>query len=182
MATRNRMRQRTPAGRWTPRPSKPKSVVPGQAKLVQEPAQQRARAIVAGYDGTPASRAAVAEAARRAGRDGRVFVVYAYRQPPAFLGSPYFEHALTRAQEAGRRALAEFSTDCGDLPESEYIPELIAGAPADAIARVASARDAEAIVVGARRNRLIGALLGGIAGKLRRRVEVPVLTVPDPAP
>jgi nucleotide-binding universal stress UspA family protein len=44
------------------------------------------RRIVVGYDGSPASRAALALAAAHAGDDGRVYVVHAYSLPPAWIG------------------------------------------------------------------------------------------------
>ena len=40
-----------------------------------------ARCIVVGYDGSPASRAALARAAERAGEDGRIYIVHAYSVP-----------------------------------------------------------------------------------------------------
>ena len=43
--------------------------------------ETRGRRIVVGYDGSPASRAALARAADRAGEDGRIYIVHAYSVP-----------------------------------------------------------------------------------------------------
>lgn len=52
------------------------------------PSDSRSRRIVVGYDGSPASRAAIARAAERAGEDGRIYVVHAYRCPGTWSARP----------------------------------------------------------------------------------------------
>ena len=54
----------------------------------------RSPRIVVGYDGSPASRAAVARAAQRAGEDGQVYVVHAYALPMDWLGIPDYQRLL----------------------------------------------------------------------------------------
>ena len=135
--------------------------------------------VVAGYDGSSRGRAAVIAAGRRAGPSGRVFVVYAYRPPPAYLGSPYAQRRLTAARAAGRHALGGLLLDDEDLPRAQYVSELIAGNPASAIARVAAAQRADAIVVGASRPRRVGFGSRSVSAALRRSVDVPVIVMPD---
>lgn len=149
--------------------------------LVKPSGRSAEPAIVVGYDGTPLGRTAVAEAGRRAGRTGTVFVVYAYPMPPGFLGSPYFGRRLSAARGTGARALSQLLSGEGALPEAEYVAELIAGRPAAAITRVAAARKANEIVVGARRTRSITARFSSSTSrKLLRTAEVPVITVRPP--
>ena len=94
--------------------------------------------IVVGYDGSEASRAAVTMAARRAGRNGIVFVVHAYELPPDFLGSPNFERLLSDRKDHGQALLDAMPlTGNDELLETEYETELIGGPPAEAIANVA---------------------------------------------
>jgi nucleotide-binding universal stress UspA family protein len=54
----------------------------------------RARRIVVGYDGSPASRSALARAAERAGADGSAYIVHAYSLPNDWLGIPNYQQML----------------------------------------------------------------------------------------
>jgi nucleotide-binding universal stress UspA family protein len=135
-----------------------------------------ARAVVAGYDGSRVAQSAVVEAGLRAGPTGCVFVVYAYSSPPAFLGWPYYNRRLTRARAIGHQALAFLLMGGTWLPEAEYIPELIAGQPVDAIARVTAARHADAIVVGASSTRRLRAKRASVSHELEQTLRVPVIT------
>jgi nucleotide-binding universal stress UspA family protein len=155
------------------------SVRPASSPLIvlgQEPQRLAARALVAGYDGSPLAQAAVVEAGLQAGPAGCVFVVYAYNSPPRLLGWPYYNRRLTQARAIGHQALADLLMGGTWLPEAEYIPELIAGQPADAIARVAAARHAAAIVVGAPSAQRLGAKRASVSHELERTVRVPVIT------
>ena len=66
--------------------------------------ENRGRRIVVGYDGSPASRAALACAAERAGEDGRIYVVHAYSVPADYLGVPNYQNLL---DDAPARAIAD---------------------------------------------------------------------------
>jgi nucleotide-binding universal stress UspA family protein len=135
--------------------------------------------IVVGYDGSDASRAAVTVAARRAERQGKVFVVHAYELPPDFLGSPNFERLLTDRKAHGRALLDAMPlTGNDELLDTEYETELIGGPPAQAIADVARVRDADEIVVGARGLGRVRALLGSVSHELLHIADRPVLVVP----
>jgi nucleotide-binding universal stress UspA family protein len=133
---------------------------------------------VAGYDGTALGRKVVLEAGLRAWPTGCVFVVYAYRSPPGYVGSPYSERRVSAARAEGRRALEDLFADHG-LPDVEYIPELISGRPMEAIARVAAARGAVAIVVGARHTGRARTMLKAASRQRLLWPAVPVIVIPE---
>lgn len=138
--------------------------------------------VVVGYDGSESGRAAVALAARHAGRRGKVFVVHAYDAPPDFLGSPNFGHLLEERRAHGE-ALLEAMPLIGneELLDVRYETELIAGSPAAAITEVAATRNADEIVVGARGLGRIRSLLGSVSHEVIERAQVPVTVVPPAA-
>ncbi|MGA2925900.1 MAG: universal stress protein [Solirubrobacteraceae bacterium] len=145
-------------------------------------AARRRPVIVVGYDGSEPSRAALVEAARRAGASGRVFVVHAYDLPPDFLGSPNYEQLLAERRDHGRALLAAMPLPSDEaLLDTDYETELIGGPPAHAIADVARARDADEIVVGARGHGRIRALLGSVSHELLHIADRPVLVIPAAA-
>jgi nucleotide-binding universal stress UspA family protein len=149
---------------------------------VTKSSANRRPVIVVGYDGSEASRAAVAVAARRAGRRGQVFVVHAYELPPDFLGSPNFDRLPSERKDHGRALLEALPlTGDDDLLDTEYETELIGGPPARAIADVARIRDADEIVVGARGLGRIRALLGSVSHELLQIADRPVLVIPSGA-
>ncbi len=135
--------------------------------------------IVVGYDGSVVSRVALGVAARRAGSDGLVYVVHAYELPPDFLGSPNFDHLLSERKHRGRAMLDAAAAEATAGPE--YVMELIGGPPAQAIADVAGARDADQIVVGARGLGRVRALLGSVSHELLHIADRPVLVIPAAA-
>ncbi|MGO9496254.1 MAG: universal stress protein [Solirubrobacteraceae bacterium] len=145
----------------------------------RDPAQRLGRTVVVGYNGSRAAWAAVLEAARRAGEHGQVFVVYAHPRPPKYLGVPYFGRRLTDTQGQGRTVLNELLGDrLGELPVTHYVPELIGGAPADAINDVACVRDADEIVIGSSGARRLSVPLLGVSHRLLRIADRPVVVVP----
>lgn len=135
--------------------------------------------IVAGYDGSEASRAAVSLAARRTGRGGLLYVVHAYDLPPDFLGWPNFDRLLSDRMDHGRALLDALPLVGNDeLLDTEYETELIGGPPAQAIADVARARNADEIVIGARGLGRVRGLLGSVSQELLQIADRPVLVVP----
>jgi nucleotide-binding universal stress UspA family protein len=156
------------------------SVLPASLPAIvlgQEPSRVATHVLVAGYDGSDNGQAAVVEAGLQAGESGCVFVVYAYAGPPRLLGSPYYDRRLSRARAIGREALSELLLGETSLPNAEYIPELIEGRPPEVIARVASARHADAIVVGPSQARGLRRNRASVSHKLERTVRVPVITI-----
>jgi len=140
------------------------------------------KAIVAGYDGSEASCAAVALAARRAGQDGTVVVVHAFELPPDFLGWPNYEQLLHERQDHGRALLTAVTDELGDeLRDTQYETELIGGPPAQAITDVARVRHADEIVIGARGLGRVRALLGSVSHELLQIADRPVTVVPSAA-
>jgi nucleotide-binding universal stress UspA family protein len=146
--------------------------------LGREPSRPVSRAIVAGYDGTALGREVVVEAGLRAWPTGCVFVVYAYRSPPGYVGSPYSERRVSAARAEGSRVLEDLFAD-HRLPDVEYIPEWISGRPMEAIARVAAARGAAAIVVGARHTGRARTMLNAISRQRLLAPAVPVIVIPE---
>ncbi|MGZ4179836.1 MAG: universal stress protein [Solirubrobacteraceae bacterium] len=138
-------------------------------------------AIVVGYDGSDASRAALLFAARQAGSRGRVFVVHAFELPPDLLGSPNYEAILSHRRDRGEALLKELPLDEEPLVGPAYELELIGGPAAEVIERVARVRDADEIVVGARGLGRMRALLGSISHELLHIADRPVVVIPTAA-
>ena len=141
----------------------------------------RSPCVVAGFDGSAASRAAVRLAAARAA-DGKLFIVHAYEAPPDFWGTEHYEELLERALQRGRGILAGLAddTDLG-LADVDYEAELIAGRPAEVVARVAETRHADEIVVGTRGFGRVRAVLGSVAHELLHEAPCPVTVIPTRA-
>ena len=144
--------------------------------LSQESPPAASRAIVAGYDGTALGREAVVQAGLQAGPTGCVFVVYAYRPPRWYFGR---FRRLRAARAAGRRALEDLLSGRNWLPDTEYVTELIPGRVADAISRVAAARKADSVVVGARQAGRFRAAPRSVSLERLLVAGIPVVIVPD---
>jgi nucleotide-binding universal stress UspA family protein len=147
--------------------------------MTMVPSISGGRRVVVGYDGSPASGAALERAVDAAGDDGVVFVVYAYQRPRGWFGAA---HDQARLDSVLAGAAAKLHALCGQtggpLDRVAWEPEIIAGDPAQAIAAVAAARHAHEIVVGSRRFGLTRALLGSVAQDLIRIADVPVTVIP----
>jgi nucleotide-binding universal stress UspA family protein len=142
---------------------------------------QSSATLVVGYDGSDAARAALLYAARQVGPGGRVFVVHAYELPPDFLGSPNYQTLLSERRARGEAVLADLPLKEGPLAGPAYELELIGGPAAHAIDRVARARDADEIVVGARGLGRVRALLGSVSHELLHIADRPVVVIPAAA-
>jgi nucleotide-binding universal stress UspA family protein len=142
------------------------------------PSEVRKPTIVVGYDGSDTSRAALAFAGRQAGPDGQVFIVHAYELPPEFLGSPYYQQMLSE-RRANAEALLRALPISGDEERSPHFEiELIGGSPAESIATVARARNADEIVIGARGVGRMHSLLGSVSHELLHIADRPVVVIP----
>lgn len=138
--------------------------------------------IVVGYDGSPASRAAVDWAAGRAGHKGRVVVVHAFKPPPESFGSAGYQARLDASLGRGRELLTELNLQEGNaLMDVDHDVELIAGRPAETIARVAETRGADEIVVGSRGFGRVRGTLGSVSHELIRIVDRPLTVIPERA-
>jgi nucleotide-binding universal stress UspA family protein len=138
--------------------------------------------VIVGYDGSDASRAALELAGRHAGAGGFVVVVHAYDLPADFLGAPNFDDLLIKRQAHGQSLLDALPLMGADaLRETRYETELIGGPPAQAIAYVARARNADEIIVGARGLGPVRALLGSVSHELLHIADRPVVVIPSAA-
>ncbi len=137
-----------------------------------------ASTIVVGFDGSPASRSALARAARDADGGGTVVVVTAFEPPADWLGHPYDQRALDEHRGQADAALREAAADPA-LAGITVETELIAGKPAEVIADVARARDAEEIVIGSRGLGPLRGALGSVAYRVLHIADRPVVVVPD---
>ena len=139
-----------------------------------------ARRIVVGYDGSPASRAALARAAERAGPDGRIYVVHAYSLPMDWLAMPSYQNLLDIELDRARALMDGIAEESGaDLQGVAFETEIVGDAPARAIAGVASARRAEEIIVGTRGFGRARALLGSVAHELIHLADCPITVIPE---
>ena len=127
--------------------------------------------LVVGYDGSLAARGALEWATGHAG-DAGVVVVHAFEPPHDWLGHPSYDRVLYEHRARGETLLEELSED----PRIET--ELLAGPPAEAIVRVAAARDADEIVVGSRGFGTARAILGSVSHKLLQLADRPVVVIP----
>ena len=147
------------------------------ARRSQQPsaaAEQHRPVIIVGYDATPEARAALAFAVRRASPHGTVVAVHAIAPAREYLGSPYYNRAVERAQLDGRSVL-------DPMPATGVETALLEGRPAEVLARIADQRGASEIVVGSRRPGRTRALLGSrVVRKLVATAGRPVVVVPAP--
>jgi nucleotide-binding universal stress UspA family protein len=136
--------------------------------------------IVVGYDGSEAARAAIAYAVAAA-RGRRVIIVHAYEAAPADLAARLRVALEPDREAAGLAVLDEVLLEGNDeLADAEWEGRLVAGAPAEAIMRVAEEVDADAIVVGSHGHGRLAALLGSVSHELVRRAPRPVTIIPPP--
>jgi nucleotide-binding universal stress UspA family protein len=138
------------------------------------------RRIVVGYDGSPASRAALTCAAARAGEDGRIYVVHAYSVPADYVGAPHYQQLLDAALDRARESVGRIEHESGaDLAGVEWETEVIGDAPARAIVAVANARQADEIIVGTRGFGRARALFGSVAHELIHLADCPITVIPE---
>ncbi|MEA2133825.1 MAG: hypothetical protein QOC68_1734 [Solirubrobacteraceae bacterium] len=138
----------------------------------------QSRRIVVGYDGSPASRAALARAAERAGADGKVYVVHAYSLPHDWVGTPDYQRLLDVVLDRAHACVKPLEAD---LQGVDWEVEVIADRPARALAGVAATREADEIILGTRGFGRGRALLGSVAHELIHLAECPVTVIPERA-
>jgi nucleotide-binding universal stress UspA family protein len=137
--------------------------------------------VVVGYDGSPASRAAVVHAVGRAGRSGCVYVVHSYRVPADYWGTGYYQEMLDHVAREGHELMERLPHDIEVLADVEWYPEIVGAIPAKAIADVAATRQADEIVVGSRGYGRARALLGSVSHELIHLAHCPVTVIPERA-
>ena len=138
--------------------------------------------IVVGYDGSDASRRALEEASRRAGATGQLYVVHCFHAPGEQYGVQNTQAKLTEEMEKARRVLEELEAGEAEwLAGGRWESELLAGPAAEAIVRVATVRDADAIYIGSRGVGRARALLGSTAHGVLHHADRPVVVIPERA-
>jgi nucleotide-binding universal stress UspA family protein len=138
----------------------------------------RSRRIVVGYDGSPASRAALARAADCAGADGKLYVVHAYTLPHEWVGTPDYQRLLDVVLDRAQACVSPLEED---LQGVNWEVEVIADRPAHALAGVATTREADEIILGTRGFGRGRALLGSVAHELIHLADCPVTVIPERA-
>jgi nucleotide-binding universal stress UspA family protein len=128
--------------------------------------------IVVGYDGSETARRALDYALERAGSEGSVIVAHAFEPPHDWLGYASYDRVVAEHRARGQALLDELEG------EASIETDLLAGPPAEAIAQVAAARDADEIVVGSRGFGPVRAALGSISHELLRLADRPVVVIP----
>src|SRR5688572_2955975 len=106
--------------------------------------------IVVGFDGSPASRAAVSLAVRRVREGGRIVVVHAFRPPAERYGQPVTQRLLDAELGRARTRIERLPEEVPGLSSVEWEHEIVGGPAAEAIARVAETEHATEIVIGTR--------------------------------
>lgn len=138
-------------------------------------AEQHRPVIVVGYDATPEARAALAFAVSRARPHGTVVAVHAIAPAREYLGSPYYNRSVERAQRDARTVL-------DPVPATGVETALLEGRPAEVLARIAEQRDASEIVVGSPKPGWARASVGSrVVRKLVATAGRPVVVVPAPS-
>jgi nucleotide-binding universal stress UspA family protein len=137
-----------------------------------------ARPVVVAVDDSPAAAAAVRDGVRIAGElTAPVVFVYVRRGPSAALGEPYYQRRLDAEMRIGDRAIAAgiAAARRAGVPATG---EQLHGTPARRLEEFARLRDAQLIVVGARRRWLVRS----VSRALIRRAERPVLVARRTSP
>ena len=104
-------------------------------------------------------------------------IVVAYDFIPPYLGEPNMQYAIDARMEDAKVILQNAVKAVDELP-CEIHTELIEGAIAEAIIKVATARESDVIVMGSRGlGTLAGLLLGSTSQKVVAHAPCPVLIV-----
>jgi nucleotide-binding universal stress UspA family protein len=137
--------------------------------------------IVAAFDGSSASRAAVSYAVRRAGAGGRVIVVHAFKGPSGRFGDVDFQRQAAAAVTRARELVDRLPEEVPGLGSADWAAEVVEGRAGGAISRVAEVEGATEIVLGTRGVGRARALLGSVAHDVLRRARCPVVVIPERA-
>ncbi len=134
--------------------------------------------ILIAVDGSPASLRAV-ECARKLAKlsNATIVLVHAYPKVPEFLGEPNLSQTIARHIERAHDLVDPLAQSL-EADGLSTITEILQGPPADAVLRVAEARDVDLIVMGARGLGSLGSLLlGSVSQKVLAHASCPVMVV-----
>ena len=137
--------------------------------------------IIAGFDGSPASRAAVSHAIRRVGESGQLTIVHAFKAPTGLATGPDLDELMRSASARARRRVEDLVDEVPGLAVANWGYEVVADAAARAILRAAEEEHATEIVIGTRGAGRARALLGSVAHDVLHRARCPVYVIPERA-
>lgn len=140
--------------------------------------RRRGDTVVVGYDRSRAARAALGEAARRAGPEGTLVVVYATSSPDALFDQAGYEEVVG-AHDHDVRQIRE---DVAEIDVGGATVEvLLARKPvAETLVGMGRAFDADEIVLGLRRRGRLQSLMRRSVSKAILRIsDRPVVVVPE---
>jgi nucleotide-binding universal stress UspA family protein len=104
-----------------------------------------------------------------------LWLVHAFPHTSDLRGYEAYDRLISEREQAGQLVLDEARERLGDTP-SEVHQELLEGPPAEAILRVAEARNADLVVMGTRGlGSLRGLLLGSASSKVVQHAHCAVL-------
>ncbi len=107
----------------------------------------------------------------------KLFVVHAYQSVVDLLGHYEYDTIMSHRIAFGEKIIADTITAL-EADELEIETELLEGPMAEAILRVAEARQADLIILGARGlSTLQGLVLGSVSQKIIQHASCPVLVV-----
>ncbi|MBX5442260.1 MAG: universal stress protein [Solirubrobacteraceae bacterium] len=139
------------------------------------------RTIVVGYDDSPASRAAVAQAVSLAD-GGEVVLVHAREAAPPRMSSRWQELLAAHDPSAADEVFEAIALEAnGPLRGATWSGRVVEGAPAEAIVAVAREVDADLIVVGSRGYGSLGPHLGSVSARVLAQADRPVVVLPPAA-
>jgi nucleotide-binding universal stress UspA family protein len=134
--------------------------------------------ILLATDGSSNARGALDYARNLVLRDeAQVIVVYAFPPVPDYLGAPWREQFINGVISEGERIANQAAEELRDAGINVVV-EVLEGPPADAILRVAEARQCDLIIMGNRgHGELTSLLLGSISHRVLAHAHTPVLIV-----
>lgn len=134
--------------------------------------------ILLAYDGSAHARRAAAVAQEIAAKfNAHVKVVYAFNPISRLIGNPGLEEAIQRETAQGNQIAGEIVAQL-QAAGIEAEPDVLEGAPADAILRAAEADKSDLIVIGSRGLGNAAAIfLGSVSHKVIHAATCPVLVV-----
>jgi len=140
----------------------------------------KSRRIIAGVDGSAASKRALAWAVRQAQATGAVVdAVHAWQMPVTFDMAPLFVQPDDLEKAAEKVLVASVSEVCGEHPAVTVRARVVQGHPAAVLTR--AARGADALVVGSHgHGGFLGALLGSVSQHCVLHATCPVVVIREP--
>jgi nucleotide-binding universal stress UspA family protein len=134
--------------------------------------------ILLATDGSPMAEGALQTARELAvHEDAQVLVVYAFPSVPTYLGDPWRERFIDSNVAEGERIANHAAARLREAGIDVEV-EVLEGPAAEAILRVADARQVDLIIVGNRgRGELTSLLLGSVSHRVLAHARVPVLVV-----